>query len=248
MTIAVLVIGGGTYFYSKYSQKKFTQDVSSSYEPINTQTLLSCENIKKQYNRYGVDETNNGKYACYTRLAIANRDILLCDKISDTSFYKGSCRSSVAIAKQDLSLCDTLPNERGNFGRDACYAAIGGEKHGYEICNKIPEDNFKDSRERCIEDVARRKGECEVIPKQAGKDYCYLYQSESVQVTARDKRCDVYKEPKLADLCGKHLRGEITLQTMCGKIVDAKLQRQCLTYNINSVHVDYGTNKATVTE
>jgi len=141
-----------------------------------------------------------------------------------------------------------LPNERGNFGKDACYAAIGGEKHEYEICNKIPEDNFKDSREQCIEDVARRKGECEVIPRQVGKDYCYLYQSESIQVTARDKRCDVYKEPRLADLCGKHLRGEITLQAMCGKIVDAKLQQQCLTYNINSVHVNYGTNRATVTE
>ena len=270
--IVVLAIGGGTYYYLQKNSVSISPEIAAkisgcnativdnSLPPIyqqrqkdacigkiaeDTDDLSLCGEITPSDS-----EIRDG---CYEHFAVERKDMSLCDKISHTSnsykTYSGifsQCRSSVAVAKQDLSLCDTLPDERGNFGKDNCYALIGGEKHDYAICNMIPKDSPKDYQNRCIEDVARRKGECDVIPEQIGKDYCYLYQSESVRVYARDNRCDVYKEPKLADLCVKHLSGEITLNAMCNKIVDTALKQQCLTYNINSVHVNYDTNAATV--
>lgn len=196
---------------------------------IQTDNLYLCEKIK----------TEDIRSECYYMFALKRKDITLCEKISQPrSIQKDSCRYFVTVAKHNLSLCDALPNERGNFGKDGCYAAIGEENKDYTTCKKIPDE---DSRNNCIETVARMKGECEVISTQTGKDYCYLYQSNSIQVTTRDKRCDIYQEPRLTDLCGKVLHGEITLEAMCSKIADAKLKQECLTYNISLVHVTYNT-------
>lgn len=113
------------------------------------------------------------------------------------------------------------------------------KRRDYSICEKIPQDARKDYRYRCIKDVARRKGECGVIPEQMGRDYCYLYQFQSIMLMVRDNRCDIYKEPRLADLCVRYLQGQVDKNTLCSPIVNQGLQQECLYYNMDGIRVNY---------
>lgn len=242
LVIAALVIGAGTYFYYRNSNSKLAQDELYKFEVTRTNTnstaLSSCENIKRHYNAYGQDDTDDVKGSCYENLAIANTDISLCDKISDSSSSKGSCRYNVSVKKQDLSLCDTLPNQRSTISKYACYAAIGSDKHDQGICNMIPVDSPGDDRSTCVQAVTLIKGDCDVISGMS-RDYCYLYQSQSVRVSARDNRCDIYSEVNPRKLCEKYVSNEITVKDDCGRIADISLRQQCVNYNLDSVNVIY---------
>lgn len=244
--IALLVVGGGVYVYKN---KKAEQSATSTQIQQDNQfnvartgttneTVSSCESIKKHYNGYGADDTDELKFACYTQVAIKNKDISLCDRISDSSSYKGSCRYYVSVAKQDLSLCDQLPNERSNFSKYACYSAIGSSKQDESICNLIPANSPGGDRSACITAVARVKGDCEVLSG-SGRDYCYLYQSNAVRVSAKDNRCDVLLGVKSRALCEKYVKNEITVSEDCNRIVDTNLRQQCMSYDVSSVRVNY---------
>lgn len=252
VVIALLVVGGGVYIYK--TKEVGTSSVDTQIQQRNqfqvaktgTQnvTLSQCENMTKHYNIYGQDETRDAKGSCYQNLAIANKDISLCEKISADSSFKGTCRYYVSVAKQDLSLCDTLPSGHSTTGKEACYTAVATSKHDYSTCDSIPlpSDPIGDPRNErasCIESIARIKGDCDMISGQGGKDYCYLYQSQSVRVSARDNRCDVYVESKPRALCEKYVNNKITLSEDCNRIVDTSLRQQCVSYNLNSVKVNY---------
>jgi hypothetical protein len=154
-------------------------------------------------------------------------------------FDINQCYATIAQIDKDISVCDLLPDTRGNTGKDYCYFIVGSELRDYAICEQIPQDEFKGYRDQCISSVSLRKGECDVNQSQSAKDYCYLYQSNSVRVTARDNRCDIYEEPKLAQLCTKAVNGEVTIDDFCQVIVDPQLQVQCYGYNLDAVRVNY---------
>lgn len=254
--IALLVVGGGVYVYENKKTEipavvdTGTQQSDQAQQQTNTQTLpvtnqqnpstnidiSSCQNIKKHYNVYGQDETDEARYACYQNLAIQNNDISLCEKIPG---HGQTCRYYVSVKMQDLSLCDTIQEGRGNFTRYACYATIGTNKHDYGICSKIPNNEVGGNYDSCVTAVARVKGDCDKITGQSGKDYCYLIQSNSVRVSARDGRCDVYSEPVPRALCEKYVSNKITVNEDCNRIVDTSLRQQCTSYNLNSIRVNY---------
>ncbi len=246
VVIALLVVSGGVYVYKNKKVQTSAADTqiqqANQFQVVNTGTenvtLSECENIKKYSNIYGQDETDNAKGSCYQSLAIGNKDISLCNRISDDSYFKGTCRYYVSVAKQDLSLCDKLPDQRSNISKYACYAAIGSNKHDEEICNMIPTDSLGGDRSVCVQAVARVKGDCDILSG-TGKDYCYLYQSQSVRVSARDNRCDVYSESKPRALCEKYVSNKITVTEDCNRILDISLRQQCTSYNLNFVKVNY---------
>jgi hypothetical protein len=271
--IVAVMAAGGAYYYSQkttVSNSDTSVDLSSCdqkpsdpsvppifYEKAKYNCVAELAIHKNNINLCGKipNEQNEARGICYESFAIKNKDISLCDKISHTAnsykTYSGvfsQCRSSVAVARQDLALCDTLPDEAGNFGKNSCYALIGGDKKDYGICNKIPADDFKNYRNRCIVDVAQRKGECEVIPSQTSKDYCYLYQWQSIRVVAKDNRCDIYTEPKLAQFCASTRNGELTVAAMCNEIVDSKLKQECLNFNLNSMRINYDSKETTISK
>gem|GEM_PF-1570874 len=72
-----------------------------------------------------------------------------------------------------------------------------------------------------------------------GRDYCYLYQFQSIMLMVRDNRCDIYKEPRLADLCVRYLQGQVDKNTLCSPIVNQGLQQECLYYNMDGIRVNY---------
>lgn len=184
--------------------------------------LITYLNIPFNYGNFSISDCNN--------------PIMLMKK----GFYKDICYSAIAKEKQDLSLCEKLPNNSGNYGRDACVSAIAGDKKDYTLCEQMSAYASKGiDYDRCIEAIANRKGECDVIPRQIGRDYCYLYQWETMKVTVRDNRCDIYKETARINSCEDYKNGQLTPVDACNKIVDKELKNQCLNYSGNGVRVEY---------
>lgn len=236
----ILVIAGVLYY-----QNKKTVEANSPYkDPIfsqkSTADTSSCDNIRFRFNVYGASETKSDKSQCYANLAAELNDTTICNKMiplgEGQSPYR--CYSRIAVKQGNLSLCDKLPDHRSNDSKYTCYSLIGAQKHDYSICNQIPDSSpSSDEKPRCISSVARAKGECSILSS-TEKDTCYLYQSRSVRLIARERLCEqTYKEQKPLTLCQQYMNKQITVQEDCNRIVDPSLRGQCVNYNLNAVRL-----------
>lgn len=93
----------------------------------------------------------NNKDDCYLAVGVAKRDILICDKIAGKheSRKKSKCYLEIAIAKQDLLMCDDLGNNK-----EECYKGIGIIKNDLSICEKI---TFQMYKSQCLAAIAINK-------------------------------------------------------------------------------------------
>lgn len=108
---------------------------------------------------------------CYERVAVKNKNIELCEKIScGYSTCKDGCYARVyeAIAKDelDLSLCDKAGSYRWAHGKSrislvACYAEVAKESDDVRICDRLEGDK---DREICYSIFAIYKRDCSIIP------------------------------------------------------------------------------------
>jgi len=108
---------------------------------------------------------------CYERVAVKNKNIELCEKIScGSSTCKDGCYARVyeAIAKDklDLSLCDKAGSYRWAHGESMisivdCYAEVAKEADDVRICDKLEGNK---NREICYSSFALYKRDCSIIP------------------------------------------------------------------------------------
>jgi len=159
-------------------------------------------------------------------------------------FDKDRCLFGLAQKTLDLSACEKMPpGSNDSSDRSECYSFVATEKRDYTICNdKIPEAEFPDYFRGCISQVAGLRGECEMNPGSDAKDHCYLYQSEGLRVSARDNRCDIYKDQRRFALCEQYIKKEITTGTLCSKIADPEIKEKCLTASIDGIQVCYDSS------
>jgi hypothetical protein len=86
------------------------------------------------------------KYLCYSHFAESERDLSLCDRISDSGYLhlKKTCISRVGIALNDSTICDAVPVETDSEDRDECYEKVAIATGDPPLCDKIENIGFED--------------------------------------------------------------------------------------------------------
>jgi hypothetical protein len=95
----------------------------------------SCKKISDS------DKRNN----CYQKTAKENKDLSICEKITDTTI--NSCLWNVAELKNDTSLCKKISDSED---RDWCYNLIAQDNKDTEICNMINSTISRDKCNKCL--------------------------------------------------------------------------------------------------
>jgi hypothetical protein len=107
------------------------------------------------------------RYACYSKVAFARKDLSACEKVVDET-YQPSCYYSVAVAKQDLSMCDTL----GTDSRSFCYRDIAVLNQDLSLCDKIQVPTLKDDCYNSIGTAKQDSGICTKIKSAYYRNDC----------------------------------------------------------------------------
>jgi hypothetical protein len=90
---------------------------------------------------YGYTQNKSGQD--WTKLAIENNDITLCNKVEYDRFY---CQTDFAISKGNDSFCGLIDVSGLGSGnrRDICYSSVASKLNDASICEKIAfEEQFK---------------------------------------------------------------------------------------------------------
>lgn len=149
-------------------------------------------------------------------------------------FDTRDCLYNVSRMTDDPLACEQIPEN--DHRKSNCVMNIAEKKIDYKICDLLSDTVDK---KNCLSGVALIKGECSVL-NPTSADYCYLYNSESIRVHARDNRCDVFRTDQNEQSCEKFKNGTITIQDLCKNITDTTLKDQCLYRSINGIRVRYG--------
>jgi len=93
-------------------------------------------------------------YYCLTPIATEQKDVSICDRITDKS-RKNNCISKVAIAKKDVSLCEMIVIKEGVVTTpdklNECVTEIAKATHNKALCSKAYD---KDAQASCARQVA----------------------------------------------------------------------------------------------
>ena len=107
---------------------------------------LSESELLKECNEISHERT---KWACYSKVALENKDIKICDKI-DYINEKIRCHSEIAIETKNVKICDDIAEKYSDFS-DTCYSYITETLPDPKLCEKILEIVF---RNNCFRKVA----------------------------------------------------------------------------------------------
>ncbi|KYK26039.1 hypothetical protein AYK26_01165 [Euryarchaeota archaeon SM23-78] len=113
-----------------------------------------------------LSETFYYKELCYSKLAEKNSDPGFCDKISDISI-KDTCFDVVARAREDANLCDKLSDSYAF--KPTCYSLIAAKKQDVSICNKIQTGDAtstpQENKDDCLAGVAWMNGDINICER-----------------------------------------------------------------------------------
>jgi len=159
--IVVLLLGGGIVLWKGSDFKSKKNIISEKDEKFSQETTFidECAGLNDEFD----------KSLCYTDLAVANQDPIICNKLSDKFGVKDNCLISVAIDKKEISICDKITIQ---YSKDYCYSKIGAAKQDLSICSSIRKEFEKDF---CYSDIAIAKQDlkiCEYVVDSLNKDSC----------------------------------------------------------------------------
>lgn len=91
---------------------------------------------------------------CYSDVAAAKEDPLICDKIADSesqSWIKNQCFKKIAILKKEPELCEKIKSGADNYDKILC---LSGAKQDPSICDELPsEKGLEWMKEDCVNEA-----------------------------------------------------------------------------------------------
>ncbi len=137
---------------------------------------------------------------CYHKLAVAEKDILYCEKIEYSSFttsrpssleirLKNRCYLDLAKLKKDSSICDKIIidlYDGFSMQPDDCYSDLALFLKDITICDKIKTNIKIDQCYRRLAMDLKDKSLCEKIKIKSERDECY----SALAVTLEDETAD----------------------------------------------------------
>jgi len=192
---------------------------------------------------------------CYTQVAVSNKDLSGCDKITD-NFMRAECYSEVAVARQDTAGCYRASYQIGI--QESCFDQIAAIKNDLAICSsKQAISDFyissAQSRTECYAAVAAARKDaslCASIPS-SDPNYasCYVQVASSTQDAtvcnaltdpSSQTFCKQKAIPPTVDACNKYtgaqkdyclyeLVGATTIPdaSLCGQISSTQIASTC---------------------
>ncbi len=194
---------------------------------------MVIEGIKKRGNSYcDPDSIFNSDFInfCIQISAIFDRNISLCDKISDNYSWleKEECVGLVAAVKKDISWCNEIeydPNNVYKLGRDYCVGKVAKMTNDLSLCEKTNEIR---GREVCIEGIAIKRDDvslCDKIPHIAYKEDCI----DGVAIAKKDvSLCSKMSIEKKKDSCFSYIAQTREDFTICQNVSNSEQKRLCV--------------------
>tara|TARA_Y100000310_G_C20667689_1_gene808508 strand:- start:449 stop:1330 length:882 start_codon:yes stop_codon:yes gene_type:complete len=199
------------------------------------------------------------KNHCNWVLAEKNRDVSLCENISnDTNFKnaKENCVVQVAKSLDDASLCElAVSEENGERDKYRCYFTFATRQNDFSLCGKIIDPPLEEfySQDNCSKEVATGLGDsskCGELTDIDIKDSCYfefarkdsnLQLCENISnsdnklyceaiVSADDSKCNVIQNIGTKDKCYLVVASEANDPSLCEEIQNATVRNLCEKY------------------
>ncbi len=165
IAIAVLVIGGGVYYFS---QNKNVTRTASNVSQSDQTAVANCKSMI-------ATDWNKG-FQCILDLGKSISNIRACDSLSDTSQSKDPdvqkqdfvslCKIDYATSKKDVSICSSLTsfsNQMTQVAKNTCIIGVVRSTKDPSTCTGIPTTN---ERSMCIASTKSGADQCSTLADQ----------------------------------------------------------------------------------
>jgi hypothetical protein len=156
----VIIFGINLYIFINYRETYYSsQDIEKLNEAVQKGEKIPCDNLRSQ----------DAIARCFYDLAIEEKDLSLCDKISGDDYYynKDMCYSEingfVGVEKNDINLCSVIKDE---LTKVACIQAIAAKNQKPEYCTVLSGTDYADA---CYYGAIEKMTDKNIIAK-----YCAL--------------------------------------------------------------------------